>query len=332
MDEQKQQILEILIHNKGFAHPEKWINYGIDHNFKEVKAEKLEECPDCSARILNFIGQFIYYSTLVKLQSCSQCGLVFSDIRIDPMVIQSHFELAYKDESYFLHRRRSIFHQISKLVGRFAPHNGKILDVGGAKGHLLAVLKQNRPDLNLVLNDISKDACDYALSQFGLNTICGDVNALERHITCFDVVIMSDVVYYEPELQKLWELLPRIVSKNSVVILRVPNKIALIRFWQFITRFIGRNIVLEMQDRIKYFNPEHLYVFSRRYMLTRLKKIGFSEVTIIPSELLKQDQCDLLQRLYYYFSKVVSMLSCGKLVITPSILVIAKNHVQKPKN
>ena len=88
MESYERHMIELLQFNRGFSHPEKWITYGIEHNFEKVQADKLEECPDCSSRSFDFVGQYVYYSTLVSLQTCAQCGLVFSDTRIDPQVIQ----------------------------------------------------------------------------------------------------------------------------------------------------------------------------------------------------------------------------------------------------
>lgn len=319
-------MLELLQSNKGFSYPEKWIDYGIRHDFKIVHSDKLETCPDCRATSWNSLGQFIYYSTLVNLQFCAGCGLVFSDTRIDPRVIQAHFEREYKDETYFLHQRRSIFEQISQLVEMTAPQGGRVLDVGGAKGHLLALLKERRMDLSLVLNDLSEEACAFATSRYGLETLWGDINSLDQLSSPFDAVIMSDVIYYEPQLDKLWSILPRLVAREGMVIIRVPNKLPLIRFWQLFMNKIRRKD-LSMQTRIRFFNPEHLYVFSQQYLLTRLKRIGFTEVMTLPSELLQQGRGSYRPSLYYSFSKVVSALSNGKLIITPSILVIAKKKV-----
>ena len=326
MDEQKQKMLEVLQFNKVFIHPEEWIEYGLLHNFKKIQAEELDECPDCKCRSFESVGQYIYYSTLVRLQACTRCGLVFSDKRIDSSVIQSHFEQAYKDEGYFIDRRRRIFAQISTLASLAAVQGGNILDVGGAKGHLLAMLRKRRSDLRFVVNDLSKEACDYAAHKYGFQTICGDFNALEKNSFKFDVIIMSDVIYYEPDLSKLWGILPGLVAENGVVIIRVPNRFPLILFWQFMIHAIGRRANTKMQDQVRFFNPEHLYVVSRRYLLTRLKELGFTQVTAVPSDLLIKNRGDFWHPLYFYFCKMLFSLSGGKLMLTPSMLVIAKSH------
>jgi len=326
MEDLEERMLAVLKFNGGFTHPERWIKYGLRHNFGRIQSEKLEECPGCKCRSFDAVGQYVYYSTLVSLQACARCRLVFSDRRIDSTVIQSHFERTYKDEVYFLDRRRRIFEQISALADVAAVQGGNILDVGGAKGHLLAMLKRRRSDLRLVVNDLSKEACDYAAHKYGFQTICSDVNALEGSLAKFDVIIMSDVIYYEPDLQKLWRVLAGLVAKNGSVIIRVPNRFALIYFWQLVTHGVRTRASAEMRDHVRFFNSEHLYVFSRPYLLTRLKELGFTQVTAIPSELLVKNRGDFWHPLYFFFCKIVSKISCGKLILTPSVLVIAKNH------
>ncbi|MBT1071826.1 class I SAM-dependent methyltransferase [Pelotalea chapellei] len=322
MKEERSHMLDLLRFNKGFSSPEEWVDYGIQHNFKRVRADKLDACPDCSSRSSRSVGQFIYYSTLVRLQLCIDCGLIFADTRIDSQVIQSHFENAYKDEHYFLRRRRRVFDQLACLISRAAPRGGRVLDVGGAKGHLLAVLQQQRPDLGLVLNDLSTEACNHAAECYGFEVIPGDVNALERVTTRFDVVVMSDVVYYEPDLKKLWALLPRLLAPGGSIIIRMPNKLSLIKGWQLFLRFSGREKMC-MQKRIRFFNPEHLYVLSRSYLTNRFKKAGFSQIRFLPSELLVQEQENIRYPLFYSVAKAVSLISLGAIVLTPSYVVIA---------
>lgn len=326
MNTQNNQMLELLHRNKGFTSPEKWLDYAITHHFTKTDAHKLLECPDCLTQSSKQIGQFIYYSTLANLKKCTRCGLIFSDTRIDSRVIQTHFEQAYKDEAYFQYRRYRIFDQISRLADSIAPRGGNILDIGGAKGHLLLRLKERRPDLTFVLNDLSKEACNHAASKYSFQTIQGGTTELEQIFYRFNVVILSDVMYYETELRKLLALLPRLVSDNGAIIIRVPNKLPLIRLYQFMRCALLPARNKAMQDNIKFFNPEHLYVFSRRYLLTRLKKLGFPLITTLPSELLLQDQHDLIRPLCYYLSKILAFISFGKIIITPSIIVIARKH------
>lgn len=325
MEEQWQEMLDLLRYNKCFPNPEDWVKYGINHNFKRVKSEKLERCPDCSSRIFKPFGQYIYYSTLLKLQNCTNCGLVFSDTRIDPIVIKSHFEQTYKNDTYFLYRRRRIFEQISTLVDRLAPLEAKILDIGGAKGHLLSILKLSRPDLEVWLNDLSKIACDYAASEYGFKTIPGGISDISALNNRFDLIIMSDVIYYEPEIHKLWAVLPKLLTQNGSVIIRVPNRLAIISLCQLLFKTFSSDKLKKNQDRISFFNPEHLYIFSSQYLQKRLKGLGFTSVTTLPSELLSIDRTDLRHSLYYCLCKILWHFTAGNLIASPSVLIVAQN-------
>lgn len=318
----RQQMLDILKANTGFYNPEEWIGFALQHSFQPVKATRLKVCPDCSAQHGKCIGQYIYYSTLIGLRRCSRCGLIYSDTHIDPKIVSAHFESAYKDDRYFSVQRARIFHQIAELVSSCTPQAGSVLDFGGAKGHLLAALRELRPDIDLTLNDISNDACDYGRNYFDLKTICGGVAVLENIKQCYDTVIMSDVIYYEPDLAKLWSILPSLVHDRGAVIIRNPNKLPLILLSQFFIRSFSYRELRESQSRIRHFNPEHLYIFTWRYFSRRLKALGFKVVTM-PSELLLKNQNSFLPLVFYCFSKILWRLSGQKCVISPSFIVLA---------
>lgn len=93
--------LEILTHNKGFDEPGQWIEYARRENFRKVEATKITRCPDCRSDIYSPVGQYVYYSTLITLQQCKNCELVFSNTHINGDLISQHFGMAYKDEVYF---------------------------------------------------------------------------------------------------------------------------------------------------------------------------------------------------------------------------------------
>ena len=105
----------------GFDFPDEWVAYAAEHAFSAVKATRVEECPDCAGSSRSEWGQYVYYSTLMRLQQCSGCGLVYSDVHLDPAIVRQHFEQAYKDEGYFLAGRTSIFEDIAGLTAPSLP-------------------------------------------------------------------------------------------------------------------------------------------------------------------------------------------------------------------
>lgn len=321
--EDRAKMIEVLKRNQGFVHPERWLDYAETHSFKLVRAEKLCACPDCGGRGNGIVGQYIYYSTLIVLRECDGCGLIYADVRIDAEVIRAHFEVAYKDEDYFIRRRKGIFDQLASLVSASSPYGGKVLDVGGAKGHLLATVRQLRKDLSLVLNDLSVTACDFGRAQYGLETICGGIDALESLSEQFDVVVLSDVIYYEPEIERLWSWLARVVSEKGTIVIRVPNHLPLIKLWSKIEQMVKSQRAREMRSQVRFFNPEHLYVFSKPYLARRLRGMGFLSVQVFPSALLGGGM-DWHLTILEWMANICCTVSDGKVITTPSMVVVGR--------
>lgn len=320
-------IVEILNQNGGFSRPDQWVVYAKEHHFQRVPSRKLHKCPDCHSNNRQKLGQFIYYSNLVCLHYCGKCDLIYADTRIQNSTIEKHFAGTYKDEHYFRELRRHVFEQITDQVKELAPVGGDVLDVGGAKGHLLAMIGEHRPDLRMTLNDLSRQACLWASSHYHLKAICGRFADCEFEQR-FDVITMIDVVYYEPELGILWERAASLIKSGGHLILRVPNMISLIRLHLKVFSIFNRS-KLDLQANIKFVNPEHIYFFSRKYLKQRLANLGFEDVAFLPSTLLiKRPWTQWFFVLYYKTAKLVHLLSLGHFVITPSMLVVAKRRIK----
>jgi SAM-dependent methyltransferase len=320
-------MLEIIKGNVGFDDPESWVNYGIAHGFKPTPALRLASCPDCDAVERKLVGQYVYYSSLMRLWRCAGCTLIYSDVRLDEAIIRKHFAAAYKDEEYFLRRRRLVFEQIAALVDQAVRGGGSVLDVGGAKGHLLALLKRRRPDLAVTLNDVSRDACEYARTRYGFDAVCGglaQLGALDRR---YDLVIASDVLYYEPRLRECWKVIPRLLRPGGALLLRVPNKLVLIRLCQWARGLVCSAASLARQDRLLFFNPEHIYVFSQSYLVHRLQRIGFRSVRALASPPLCPSYLSALGAMSVRVGTFLNRLSGYRVCLTPSMVVLADSFV-----
>jgi 2-polyprenyl-3-methyl-5-hydroxy-6-metoxy-1,4-benzoquinol methylase len=316
-------VAALLASNVGFSDPAIWIPYARAHGFENIAATKLLECPACGARPERQIGQYVYYSTLIRLIDCQDCGLIWADVRLDEGVIQRHFEHAYKDDSYFSSKRAPIFKQLTRIASHVTPQCGAVLDVGGATGHLLGEIAIKRPDLRLTLNDISEKACETAAAKLGVSTHCGDIETIASDGARFDTVICSDVVYYQPNMRNLWAALASTVRVGGTLILRVPNKVWLItcaeRFRGLLPASMRR-----MQANVAFFNPEHLYVLRRAYIERQLRANGFDHIVARPSPMLRGPGIQArIENIAYYCAEIVCRLTLGRVVITPGLLLIA---------
>ncbi len=315
------EMLEVLRANRGFDEPEAWLDYALAHDFRRVAATALPRCPDCGGGPVEDVGQFVWYSNLVRLRRCGDCDLVYADARVDPDVIGAHFETAYKDETYFRERRRAIFEDLAERVDRLAPPGGAVLDVGGAKGHLMAAVAARRSDLALHVNDVSETALRWAAAEYGLETVSGPASALAAAGRRFHVVVLADVLYYEPDLAGFWRALPDLLEPAGALVLRIPNRSAWIRG----LGRLGRRRP-DRRTRVRLFNPEHLYVFSRRYLHRRLRGLGFRRVAFEPSPPLSGPTPAWLGAGSIGMARMLHRASGGRWVVTPSLVATASQR------
>ena len=80
-----------------------------------------------------------------------------------------------------------------------------------------------------------------------------------------------------------------------------------------------------MSDSIRFFNPEHSYIFSKNYLKKRLEGMGFSSIVYIPSTPLKSiGMKGFIVGVYYLLANLIGNVTAGRLIITPSFFVVAK--------
>ena len=325
--DERDNYLEILKNNKGFDEPEKWIDYAASNRFKKVIAKKIYRCPDCGNNETQILGQYIYYSNLLQARKCKACGLVFADARINSKTIADHFEASYKEEDYFIISRDKIFTHITRVISPYIKENGKILDIGGAKGHLARKLKTLRGDIDVTVNDISKEACRYINSQYGYSTICCPISDLQKQTDIqYDGLLVIDVLYYEENISAAFRTIIDLVKKNGVIVLRVPNKLWLINVVANIKKVLMNKERQQMLDRMSFVNPEHIYIFSRKYIEKKFKKIGANKITFQPSKTLMTTNKykNVIANVFYSVSIIIYWLTFKKLVITSAQIIVVQ--------
>ena len=325
--EDRGHMLAILSSNTGFDEPEAWVDYAWTHHFKRVQARRMTHCPDCGSLPGRPMGKYVYYSTLMHLIECEECGLVWADVRLDDAVIRRHFESAYKDAAYFARQRHAIFQQVATEVAARTPSGGSVLDIGGATGELLAIIRNLRPDVRLTLNDLSQSACELARSKFGVETRRGNLPSLLHDAVGYDTVVCSDVLYYEPRIDQVWPALGQLVNSRGTLLIRVPNRayaIAAAQRWYQFTAYLTGRANDPRVSHVPFFNPEHLYILRRGYIEQRLVQNGFPKVVARPSHplcggLLK----GMLARTVHRIAVALWHLSSQRAIVTPSMLIIA---------
>lgn len=310
--------LDLELQAHGFPLVDCWREETRRVGFPHGRATPVLECPDCSCREATVVGQLVYYANCMRLRRCSACNLLWVDRRLNRWVIAEHFERTYKDEAYYRTHRDPIFTHLASLVTAHAPPSGSVLDIGGATGHLLGKVAASRPDLHLTLHDISGAATATAAQRFGLNTVSGPMTELTGS---WDVVVASDVVYYEPALGQAWNTLASLVRPGGILLLRIPNKREVVLAVAAMQRFLVPARNRHCQRRIRFFNPEHLYILGRSWLRARLKQSGFAEVRFLPSPL-PGSGWERAGRAWYRIACLLHVLT--GVVLTPGVVVLAR--------
>lgn len=319
----KLELEEILQHNGGFSPIEDWLQIADSLKFKKVSSRKIVECPACGSKPSHAVGQFIYYSNLVTLVNCGNCGLVFTDRRIDSSVVEEHFEGAYKDTKYFEEARRGIFSQLIELASNALQEGSKVLDVGAATGVLMSRLRDARPDLDVCVQDMSEVALQIARDENSLKTIDKIEEAASESL---DLVTLIDVLYYVPDFLGMLKEVERVLKPGGQVIIRLPNKLSLIRLGAGIEKLKASLQKGEVgKPKLRFFNPEHIYLFSQKYIRTTLEKEGFIDIQLLPAKALRSSSP--VSKVKTFISELFSF-SLARVLrnrpLSPSFLVVCR--------
>lgn len=324
-----QIYLDILRRNRGFDQPEEWISYAREHRFRHVPARTVGACPDCGSSSARRIGQYVYYCTLMHLCLCLKCGLAYADTVLSDEVTRNHWDVVYKDENYFIGSREAIFDAVVDLIDRCVPPHGAVLDIGGAKGHLMQLLKARRPDINAEVNDICEISCSHARSR-GIPALCCPLKDLHPQSKPYDCLVMLDVIYYEPDVASAWAALGRITGPGSTIIIRIPHRLWLINATQTLGKLFRTQTARRHQTQIRFYNPEYVLALSQAYLGKRLQSIGFDRISFLPSPMPVGRGGKAVCRAAYRAALTAHRVTGGRLVLSPSQIVVASNALGAP--
>jgi len=166
-----------------------------------------------------------------------------------------HFECAYKDDDYFELGRNPVFQHVADLLIRKYPEKMSVLDVGGATGHMAAILLKGNSNYKIVVNDISQKACDKTESLFKVKSICSSLEDLYKYDIRMDILLLIDVLYYVEEINKGWYSMSECINNDGIMLIRIPNKLWLIETIQKIKGLFANR---KLADKVSKINPEHV--------------------------------------------------------------------------
>lgn len=234
-----------------------------------MKVQVNVPCCVCASMDSEFLFKMEYpayeYPGIFQVRKCKTCGLLFNS----PRLPDSDFPNLYDKNYYFFNRRDAVeFARIANVYcrtvalveERISPK--KVLEIGSAKGYLLAVLQHLSWEVQGI--EISSSASEYAIEKFGVKTFVGsleDYVHVHRSKIKFPLVLAIDLIEHILYPSEFFSYVNEIIQDEGILIIDTPNGGA-------------HNILIE-NSNWKGFNPFHIFLFSKENITTILNKHGF---------------------------------------------------------
>jgi SAM-dependent methyltransferase len=207
------------------------------------------------------------YPGRFEIRCCDGCDLLFNS----PRLSDTEIEALYGGSYYVFQEREAdaitrVSQLLSQTLGVASQHVDArdVLEVGCAKGYLLALLKARGWRVRGV--ELSADAAAFARARFGLDVFTGTVEAW-LHSSEFrpaPLVLSTDVVEHVTDLVAFLAALHAAVQPGGWLVLSTPNA--------------DSDQRAAMGARWLGFNPFHIWLFSRANLSRLIEKAGFDVV------------------------------------------------------
>jgi len=155
---------------------------------------------------------------VTNVVKCANCGFVYAN----PIIITD--QKGYDDPQDYMSSSstdpKRLFGFTLNLIEKYKP-NGKILDIGCAKGEFLLVAKNRGWDVFGL--EPSPNFAKYANSQYGINIHQGTLEDAEYPDRFFDVVVLNMVLEHIDDPKSFIRHIRRILNDNGFLFIEVPN-------------------------------------------------------------------------------------------------------------
>jgi len=200
-------------------------------------------------------------------------------------------------------------HRKLKVIEKFLPHKGELLDIGCAAGFFLLAARQRNWKVKGV------EYCDYVAEigreSYNLEITTGTLETANYEDNQFDCVTMWDLIEHLPNPMGSLADVNRVLKPGGILAIMTPNVDSLIaKIW-------GRKWLLwNRTDHMFFFSPKTLNKMLEKngFNVVLLKKIGlggkYVSIDFIFSRLIKYSKS-----LFSFFRNFVNKIGIGKVTI-----------------
>ncbi len=202
---------------------------------------------------------------LDQLVRCNQCGLEYLNPRLRADVVIKGYSSG-SDETFIsqVAGRERTFSTSLKLIEKYKPARGRLLDVGTAGGSFLSVAQKAGWEVEGC--EPNRWMCDWANQHYGLEIVPGTIFDMKLTSGSFDVVTLWDVLEHTPDPKATLEECKRVLKSGGLLVVNFPD------IHSTVARLMGRRWVFLLSV--------HLYYFTAATLTRMLKELGFKVVKV----------------------------------------------------
>jgi len=202
---------------------------------------------------------------LDQLVRCKKCGLVYLNPRLRSDVVIEGYRSG-SDETFVsqIEGREKTFANSLKLIERYKPQRGRLLDIGTAGGSFMSVAKET--GWRVEGCEPNRWMCEWANNHYGLQIVSGTVLDMQLAPESFDVVTLWDVLEHTADPKATLKECKRALKPGGLLVVNYPD------IQSAVARLMGRRWVFLLSV--------HLYYFTKRTLTRMLNGLGFRVVKV----------------------------------------------------
>ena len=221
-------------------------------------------CPFCFN-----IADITKFDNVLKCSNCKVMFQKYDTINCNKDIYGREYFQGKVYNNYFNEgqERERRFKNKIKLINKYIPQTGNILDVGCAAGFFLTIMKKSGYNTHGI--DISSCACDYAKLDGHLNIVNENIFEAKYQDNYFDIITLWDVLEHVTEPELVIRELHRIIKNKGIIIIETLN-----------INSLGFKI---LKKRWPLYSPEyHLFYYNKIFLIKLLEKFGFKIIKTFP--------------------------------------------------
>ena len=168
-----------------------------------------------------------------RVVRCVGCDLVYTLPRLPSAQILEMYQVGYwrsaeaRNFGYtnYLQDRDRIFRTFrlrSKVIDRYKPSSGRVLDIGCAAGFFLMVMEEKGWETTGV--EISTPMADYARTELKLNNVFpGTLEEQRFEAESFDVITLWDVIEHLEDPRSVLAISRRLLKHDGILVIETQN-------------------------------------------------------------------------------------------------------------